>query len=140
MWRYARINEVAKRLFRRRARKLGFDRIDQDELDLHPLGQDALDVNRNGRADRGELRRIGGAVLRKSREVRRELDEHAVRLDRAYDPRNGLARLEERGVLLPRSEQLLHCEKDTVLLTVDRFDRNRDAVARSDAVARMRDP
>ena len=84
--------------------------IDEDELDLHALGDNTLYVDcRHSSCDvcvaqKGDI----VAQLRESCEVRGELDEHSVALDASYYPCDRLSRGEHCRVFCPRAEQLAH--------------------------------
>ena len=84
---------------------LGAIGVDQHQLDLHPLGDNAFDVYRRTVSHRQvDLGAVLLADLGQSRQIGRQLNENAVVLDAADDPRHRLPRRELGGVFLPCAE------------------------------------
>ena len=84
--------------------------VDEYQLYLHPLGDDALDEDCGGVADL-DVARVG-TELGKSREVRHKLDKYAVALYTAHSARNRLPGDKECGVFFPRSKELFLRQKE----------------------------
>ena len=72
--------------------------IDDDQLDLHLLGQDVFDVDAHGLPGMQV-----GAALGEAREVGRDLDEGAVFLHASHDAHHRLAHRKGGGVLGPEA-------------------------------------
>ena len=94
-------------IFYRRGRVVCAERIDYNELYFHALWQYALYIYARVVAIFHSV-----AVFRKSREVRRQLNEYAVFLDRADDSGNRFAGFERGGVLFPCAEQFAVRERN----------------------------
>ena len=75
--------------------------IDDDQLDLHLLGQDVFDVDAHGLTGMQV-----GAALGETREVGRDLDEGAVLLHTSHDAHHRLAHRKGSGVFGPCAQKL----------------------------------
>ena len=109
--------------------------VDEDELHLHPLGDDALYEDGGGVADLDVA--VVGTQLCESREVRRQLYEYAVGLYTAHSARNRLPGGEEGGVFFPGPKELLLRQKEPSRLGIDALYYGVDEIAAAESVARM---
>lgn len=116
----------------RRGRVICAERIDYDELYLHALRQYALYIYARVVAVFHSV-----AVFRKPREVRSQLDEYAVFLDRADDSGNRFAGFERGGVLFPCAEQFSVRERNAPQF-VAAFDYCADVLSRRKPRVRVR--
>ena len=112
-------------------------RVDKYQLDLHPLGDDALDEYRGGVSDLNVAR--VGSKLRKACEVRGELYKYAVALYTAHSARYRLSGGKERGVFFPRPKELLLRQEEPSRLRIVALDGGVDEITAAEAVSRVRD-
>ena len=109
------------------------ERIDEDELNLHLVGNQALDV------DAGVLTGSDSRLkFRKPSKMWGKFHKDAVRLHRAHDAGNGLPRGKAGGIFLPGSQQLLVAEQDAEVFLDSGHD-GADVLTGSEAVAGVRD-
>ena len=104
--------------------------VNEDQLDLHALGDDALDVDRHAFSNLAlQLLRRFLSQLGKTREIGGEFNEHAVAFHASDDPRNRLSGFKAAQIFLPRAKQFLEGDVDPAALGIDRLDGNRQILA-----------
>ena len=112
------------------ARKLSLVRVDQNQLDLHAVGNDVFDLNGGSASHNGDLSvRAALSQLRKSRKIRGQLYEYPIRLNASDGSRHRLPDLRASGVFLPGPQKLPHTDENAVLLPMDRFDDGVDVIS-----------
>ena len=124
-----------KKILYRGGRVIRRKGIHDDELDLHALGEDALDVHAGALAGADTF-----SVLRQSRQIRRQFHKNPVPLHTAHDPGHRLPSAEPRGVFLPRAKEFLVRECDPPRFRIDLANHGADILPRAETLRRMRDP